>query len=233
MPEQDALRRLIAAAQVADPSVGRLEGRDGLVATIETSDTGAARMVRVHRNGAPIHWGFSIRPGEAKPPFYPGDLPWLPTNFCNVWWSPESGTGVMWVGEDADSPQSPGDDAMHALGGMVSAPEMQAFVARLQEMIGEGKKSEAARHIAEMLPAGVRDRAKRLWEEYLAPKMTDAAAAIVDEVTRYHQANGWEVVPAEAEFPAARRWHLRQDGRERELTASGVMGASMVTLGEK
>ncbi len=91
-----ARERLIFEARDVAADVEILEGIRGHSATLERSKSGPARMIRVWHEGAVVSWTFSLEPGEARPQFYPQDVPLISDMHCEMAWDDENGLVVKW-----------------------------------------------------------------------------------------------------------------------------------------
>ena len=210
MIHRTARERLLAEAREAPEHVGNIEGVRGHSATLERSDHGAARMVRVWHDGSVVSWSFSLEPGEGCPAFYPPDLPFWSDMHCEVTWDDELGLIAKWRG--------------HADARRLSEfrDNIEAFKKRVQDLTGEPLGSGTP-----VTPAQRREALEVLagsgHEERLAER--------INEIVAFHKAIGWNQVSDPGSGPVV-RVILKRGGVERSLIATGL-GVPTIVLGEE
>lgn len=210
MIHRTARERLVAEAKGAAEHLERIEGIRGHSATLERSEHGPSRIVRVWHNGTVVTWSFSLEPGEARPGFYPPDLPFWPDMHCEVTWDDESGLVVQW--------REPVDPQRQAR----FRENLESFKNRVQELTGEPLASGS-----QVTPAQRREAlgvlAGKGQEESLEPR--------VSEIVACHEAAGWSLASGPSSGPMV-RVTLRRGATERSVLASSF-GVTMIVLGEE
>lgn len=210
MVHRTARERLLAEAREAPEHLERMEGIRGHSATLKCSDNGLARIVRVWHNGAVVTWSFSLEPGEARPDFYPPDLPFWPDMHCEVTWDDELGLVVKWR-EHVD-PQRQAE--FHE--------NLESFKKRVAGLTGEPPGSRTR-----VTPAQRREALGVL----AGPGHEGSLALRINEIVALHETAGWKLASDPSSGPMA-RVTLKRGDIERSVLASSF-GAAMIVLGEE
>jgi hypothetical protein len=209
MIHRTARERLLFEAREAAEDVESLEGIRGHTATLERSAHGPARIVRVSHDDAVVSWSFSLEPGEARPDFYPADVPLIPDMRCEMTWDDESGLVVRWR-EQLDPQQQ-----------AKFRENFESFRDRVEEMTGKPLEPGA----------GVRpEQAKEALASMAFPGLGEVVASRVSEIVAFHEAAGWSLVSGPSSGPVVKA-RLKQAETERSVIASSF-GASVIVLGE-
>lgn len=228
----DAASRLMKEALRAEAGVVMLEGEGGLTASIEASDLGPSRMVRVHRDGSDVCWTFSLQADEQQPSFYPPDLPFVSGVPCSATWRAESGISAMWMLPPSPEWRSVLRSRMHSLEGLDLPDEVRVFAERLK---AESKAGRIAlmRELRDALPASFLERAREAFGDLFEQGLPDEASTLMSVVVSFHEERGWKASSEPGDSTSARRWTLQKEGRrERHLLAMSAAGIASVALSE-
>lgn len=227
-----ALKRLLHEAREAPPGTTSLQGENGLTATLEESEFGEARMVRVFQEDREVFWSFPLKPGEEKPQFYPEDLPHLPDPVCNVVWTEKGGLVVFWNPTSSPVPVPLLREYASRLEGLEIPPGMEEILTKAKA-VGKETASGLGELLQELAPpsfmARVREATKGLLGEGL-PEEVEAMAAVV---RAFLEEEGWALVKAPDAPGHFQSWTFSKGTVERHLRAVSLMASSTVLLTEK
>ena len=231
MTHRTARERLFFEAKDLPRDVLELPGIRGHRAVLEPSAEGPARMIHVFDGDVEVGWMLVLEAGEARPPFYPPDVPYVATLSAALSWDDEVGLHVRWT-----------------------PPANKARIAEMVQGVKEAGLAQAPKGLTELAkrlreaPAGDRRRVLESLEDDTEPvaawaktvfgdpasgaHLPDDASAALDQIRSFHEENGWEVLdPGSGEGPS-RRVRLGRGAEVRELYAVSVVGITMVGLSE-
>ena len=226
-----ALKDLLLRATQASPDVSRLEGKDGLAASIEHSALGPARLIRVDRSGIERWRNILVQPGEPRPDFYPTDIPFTARAFCSATWSVDFGLAILWSlpVEQLDIPSREELAALAAPGDSDAADD---FVRRFLTA-GKEDKLRMAQEVSGLLGEPFMRRIEEAFGTVSQEELPPEAQALTAEVITYHVQSGWEVSPDPDHQGPGHGWTLTLNERRRELSARSMLGMSTLTLAER
>jgi hypothetical protein len=210
MIHRTARERLLFEAREAAEDVERLDGIRGHTVTLERSAHGPARIVRVWHDGAVVSWSFSLEPGEARPAFYPNDVPQISDAHCEMTWDNESGLVVKWR-EQLD-------------------PQRQA---QFRQNLKSFSERVEAMNAKMMTPDSDLTREQRT-EALMAmasPGLEDDVASRIGDIIAFHEAAGWSLESRPGPGPVVKA-RLKRGDTERSMVATTV-GAAVIVLAEE
>ena len=248
-------QRLLDEAKRAGPEVTVLDGEGGHIASIESSETGPARLVRVMLEGREVCWAFSLESGEGRPQFYPSELPFITDLPCTVTWDGETGLAMKW--KFLPSPEwgaqlkermvrlwktKPLPDGCPDLAdqprGKTREELIEVMRARRDALADQlrGKTREEQIEVARafrdtIMPQPMMDWAKDVLGSETA--LPDEATALISEVVTFHRDGGWTIDSEGGKSPIWERKILGHGDRKRQLVAMSAMGITLVQLSDQ
>lgn len=229
MTQRSEIQRLLIEARALPADVCELRGADDLIAVLEPSAGGKARMVRVLRGGGPVSWMFSVEAGEVQPDFYPSDLPFLDRMSAVLMWDEEAGLHVQWM----------------MTGFKEQIGELRDRVSRIDMSTLPAEVSELAEKVREATAAERKERLRELRLEDDSPvmewvrgvfgdvptRLPDEVVQATEEILRFHERGGWTVVE-EGPGAAQRRAEMRKGPATRHLQVVSVLGLTTIRLSQ-
>ena len=231
MIRRTARERLLFEALKAGPEVSTLDGIRGHRASIQASEAGPARIIRIFHGETEVCWAFSLEAGETRPEFYPQELPFIATLPCVLLWDDGIGYTVNWTVPQSPEWQADLKERLKSLEGMGLPEGMAALAADLS---GKPKDEKVAmmRELLESTPQATIDHAKAVFGDLFSSDLPDTVHDLISEVLRFHESRGWIVSPEKGGPGASRRFSIRREGSERQFVAMAVMGMTTVHLSE-
>ena len=252
-----ACERLLDEAKKAGPDVTVLDGEEGHTASLETSETGPARLVRVMLEGREVCWTFSLESGEERPPFYPSELPFMTDLPCTLTWDGETGLAMTWkflpspewkaqlkermvrFWETNQFPDGFSDQA-DQLKGKTKEEMIEVMRKRRDTLLDqlEGKtreeKIEVARAFRDtIMPPPMIDWVKDAFGDLFESALPDEATALISEVVTFHRNGGWTIDSEDGKPPKWEHKVLGLGDRQRQLTMWSAMGITVVQLSDQ
>ncbi|MFG1691435.1 hypothetical protein ACGF5M_04705 [Gemmatimonadota bacterium] len=226
MIRRTAREHLLFEALRAGPEVTTLDGIRGHTASIEPSQAGPARIIRVLHGETEVCWAFSLEAGEARPEFYPQELPYIVTLPCTLLWDDENGYHVSWMVPQSPDFQTELEKRLKSLEGMELPEGMAALAADLP---GKSKDEKIAmmRELRESIPQATLEQGREVLGD-----LPDTVHDLISEVLHFHESRGWTVSPEKVGPGASQRFSIRSEGRERHFYAMAAMGITVVQLFE-
>jgi hypothetical protein len=232
MVRRTARERLLFDALKAGPEVTTLAGIRGHTAVIEPSQAGPARIIRVLDGETEVCWAFSLEAGEARPEFYPQELPFIVTLPCTLLWDNENGHHVSWMVPQLPDFQAELGKRLKILEGMEVPEEM---VALSTEFPGKSKDEKIAmmRELRESIPQATSDQMKEAFGDFFTSDLPDTVHHVISEILHFHESRGWTVSPEKCGPGASQRFSIQREGGERHFYAMAAMGITVVQLYER
>ena len=140
---------------------------------------------------------------EARPQFYPGDLPLLPSMDCTVTWDDETGLLVKW------------SECLTEGGKARFKERVEAFTRKAHADADEAS-AEARKEALGLL---------------MSQDLEDEVDPTIEEVLAFHESAGWTLLPEAAKGGPVRRVTLQLGTKRRTLNAIAA-GVSIIVLGE-
>lgn len=227
------LKRLVRDAQAAGPDESAIEGEGGFSASIERSAVGPGRLVRVFRDGAEVYRTFSLQAGEARPPFYPDDVPYVSAGSCILTWAAGSGLSVVWMLPPSDAWTASLERGLGVLEDDDAFPQevLDDFRRRL-ESASEADGLRIAADLRARLPRSLLDRLDETLGGLFAPAASPDGHAVVEEVIAFHEARGWRRSSGPDDAADPRRTVLHRKDRTREIRDASMAGLVTLALSE-
>ena len=228
---KDAVKSLLKAAVQAPSGTKSLEGDLGLVATLEESKEGPARLVRILKGERSVHWSFHLQPGEPKPRFYPGSLPFLPDLLCFVAWHDGFGLSASWSsvpGEDLGAFQS-------KLKGMLEGADLPPGLREVAEKVERtGKKatSEIWEEVRTLIPPSFVEAVSETAHNIFGGEVPQEFVAQADSISAFLTEEGWGLVPGQEPSGTSFTRVFNKLEKRRELTVRWFLGMGSITLKE-
>jgi len=227
----DAEKSLLKAAVRAPAGTKSLEGNLGLVAVLEESKEGPARLVRIVKGERSVHWYFHLQPGEGKPQFYPQDLPFLPGLMCAVTWHEEFGLSASWT-------SVPGNDLLSfqsKLKGMLKGAELPSGLHEAAEKVGRaGKKatSEIWEEVRTLIPPSFVEAISETADNIFGGEVPQEHVAQADAISAFLAEEGWALVDDKEPSGASLKRAFSKLEKQRELTVRWFLGMCSIILKE-
>ena len=257
MIHTSACERLLDEAKRAGPEVTVLHGERGHTASIESSETGPARLVRVMREGHEVCWTFSLEGGEGRPQFYPSELPFIGDLPCTVTWDDETGLAMNWKFRPSPDwgPQlkermvrhwktNPLPDGFAVLADQLKGKTREELIevmrARRDTLADQlrGKTREERIEVARALRDSMQSQPMMVWArdavgDLFETALPDEATALISGVVTFHRDRGWTIDSEGGKPPISERKILGHGDRKRELLAMSAMGITLVRLSDQ
>lgn len=225
------VKRLLREAANLPPDVTELPGSGGHRASFETSVRGNARKIVVSRDGVELCWMFTLKAGEMRPDFYPGDVPFLGKLPTVVMWDSEAGLSVKWM--------VPGyEDRIRALAQRVKEHGMAATpkeVTELAQRLVAASPEERKQHLAALkvekgspVMAWVLER----FGDVSSVGLPEEAAKVIQNIVGFHVESGWTVLEG-ASSAADQRYEMRKGSALRHVYAISILGITTVDLHQR
>lgn len=227
------LKRLVREAQAAGPDASAIEGEGGFSASIERSTVGPGRLVRISRDGVEVYRTFSLQAGEARPPFYPDDVPYVASGSCILTWAAASGLSVVWMLPPSEAWTASLERGLGVLEDDDAFPQdvLDDFHRRL-EGASEADGLRIAADLRARLPRQLLDRLDEALGGLFTPAASPDGQAAVSEVIAFHEARGWRRASGPDDAADPRCTVLRRDDRTREIRDASMAGLVTLALSE-
>jgi len=228
---KDSVKNLLRAAAEAPAGSESLDGDQGMIALLEESAHGPARFIRIVEGEKTVRWSFHLLPGEAKPQFYPPDLPFLAGNLTVHAWGDESGLGAFWTSVPGESLSDFHSEIRPMFDELESTPGI-AEVAKLLERTGKKRPPEVWEEAVSLIPPSFLEAYSAAAQRHFGSGVPAELVALADEISDFHDSAGWASgAGKEPSGPSFMR-AFRKGTRERTLTTRSFLGVSSITLKE-
>lgn len=227
----EAVKSLLKSAARAPAGTKSIDGDLGLVATLEESEDGPARLIRILKGERLIRWSFHIQPGEPEPQFYPPDIPFLPGLVSHLNWHETSGLSVSWTsvpGEDLHRFQS-------KLKGMIEGADLPSGFIEAAEKAGRaGKKatSELWKEVRTLIPSSFVEAVSETADNIFGGDVPQEHIAQADAISAFLIDMGWTHGPDHEPSGASLSRVFQKTGKKRELTVRWIFGMCSFLLQE-
>lgn len=229
---KSALGRLVREANKSPRGTKVLEGEEGLSATLEESEVGQARIVRVLKEGEEIHWSFVVQKDEARPHFFPDEVPHVPSASCMLSWHRNTGVSAIWTMGHGDQ----GESLLAEFAAKLQAIEMPEGVDELVENVKTFGKQGAAslkEGLEAVLPKPFLGRLVEAAEGIFPRDLPEAVMEIANTVSGFLEDRGWTPTaePESSRISWSRAFEREGSGRELKVFSTAL--ASTVGLWER
>lgn len=229
---KSALGRLVREANKSPRGTRVLEGEEGLSATLDESEVGQARMVRVLREGEEVYWSFVVQKDEPRPHFFPDEVPHVPSASCMLSWHRNTGINAIWTLGHGDH----GESLLAEFAAKLQAIEMPEGMDELVENVKSFGKQGAAslkEGLEAVLPQPFLGKLVDAAEGMFPKELHESAMEIANTVSGFLEGRGWTPT-AEPECSRV-SWSrtFEREGSGRELKVFSMALASTVGLWER
>jgi hypothetical protein len=229
MSERTERQRLLLEASDLPRGISELPGRIGHSATLEPSAHGGARIIHVSRDGVEVCWAFSLEAGEARPQFYPADIPFVGELSAVLVWDVDTGLHVKWMVPGYMKRIRELRDRVGDLDEAAIPKEVTVMAERMKEASpAERKERFAELNVEEGSP--VLAWAKDVFGES-AQGLPEEATRGVEEIITFHEDAGWEVAEGES-GSNHRHVEMKKGSAIRRLAAISIMGLTTIALSQ-
>jgi len=231
MTHRTARERLLFEAKDLARDVLTLDGIRGHSARLEPSPHGPARLIRVFHDGTEVCWTFEMEAGEARPPFYPDDVPLLDRLSASVTWDEEEGLQVRWM---MPSNRERIAEIMTRLAGvdLTDAPRGLGELAQELPTKTKEERAELWRDFEQRQGGPLRNWTRKMLGDVASRRLPEEVTAAVEDVVAFHEGAGWVVVDRGATEGPSRTVLMRHGSTERVLQAISVVGITMIALSD-
>lgn len=188
-------------------------------------------MIRVFDGDVEVCWKLELEADEARPPFYPKDVPYLPTLSAALSWDDEVGLEVRWTLPATKARIGEMVQGLKKLG-LESAPRELMEMAKRLMAAPSSERKKVFESLEDDRVNPVAAWAKAAFGDVRSAGLPDDAAAAVDRIRSFLEESGWEVLdPGPSEGPS-RRVRMGKDSEVRDVYALSLTGITMVGLSE-
>ena len=228
---KDAVKSLLKAAVAAPIGTNRLEGDQGLVASIEESEEGPARSIRILKDEKLVYWSFQLRPGEPKPQFYLQDIPFILGPMCMVAWYEGSGLSVFWT----SLPGKGHARFQSELSSMIEGAELPPGLTEVVEKVGRvGKKvtAEIWEELGGLIPPSFVEAMTEKAHSIFGSEIPQEFITQAEFISSFLSEEGWAPAPGQESSGAVFTRIFRKSEKQRELSVRWFLGVSLIMLKE-
>jgi hypothetical protein len=228
----EGVKDLLREATRAAPGTVVLEGRSGLVAELQESVNGPARLIRILEGDREVFWTFQLHPGEARPQFYPEDLPFLAGHliFAASWG--ESGLSASWANMPGADLEKFNAEVRPMVEKLAELPGVSQ-VAELLKKPGKGRAAEILEQVQTLIPSSFLDTYSEAARRHFGSEVPPELLTRVDEISAFHEAAGWSQIDGEEpKWPSFTR-RFQKGEKQRELSIQSFLWMSSIMLKER
>jgi len=222
-----ARERLLFEAKDLPRDVLRLDGIRGHSATVELSDHGPSRIVRVFHEGVEVCWTFAVDAAEPRPQFYPDDVPLVGSLSATVTWDDETGLHVTWMPATEDQAAA----FKRRFEAVDRGALQKALADRAQERrdtTAEGRR-EPSGDVADGAPS---PSAAFLKQALLDEDLSAEAEGAIEEIVAFHERAGWKVAPDGPAQGPKQHFTMHRGSAERALSVFSALGIATIGLSQ-